>query len=82
MDDWRNRRGLDPREAEKTVKKPDAYIHGFAVALAEVHRLLLHGNDSAGVRKVACDGGLTLKVAKEAGCGDFDLKELAKAGVE
>ena len=60
----------------------DAWLSGFAVALAEMHRLLIRGNDSAGVCKVAGDAGLTLKSARAAGVSVFDLKELKRAGVQ
>lgn len=59
----------------------DAWVRGFAVALAEMHRLLLSGNDSTGVCKVAREAGVTLKVARSAGVSNLDLKELKKAGV-
>lgn len=59
----------------------DAWSRGFATALAESHRLLLRGNDSTGVRKIARDAGLTLASARTAGVSDFDLRELKKAGI-
>lgn len=58
-----------------------AWLNGFAVALAESHRLLFGGNGSTGVCEVARNAGLTLKVARESGVESFDLKELKKAGV-
>ena len=59
----------------------DAWLSGFAVALAEMHRLLIRGNDSIGVCKVASTAGLTIKAARAAGVSVFDLKELKRAGV-
>ena len=59
----------------------DAWLSGFAVALAEMHRRLLNGNDSTGVCEVARVAGLTLTSARAAGVSAFDLKELKKAGV-
>lgn len=56
----------------------DAWLSGFAVALAETHRLL---NNSTGVCEVARAAGLTLKSARAAGVSAFDLKELKKAGI-
>jgi hypothetical protein len=57
-------------------------MHGAAVALAELHRLLLGGNDSSGVCSVARSIGLTIKVAKACGADPFDWRELKKAGVK
>lgn len=59
----------------------DAWLVGFATALAEIHRRLCGGNDSTGVREVARHAGLTVKSARAAGVSAFDLKELKKAGV-
>jgi hypothetical protein len=65
----------------KTPKRLDEWIAGFAVALAEMHRLLFGGCNSSGVCEVARNAGVTLARAKAAGVSDFDLKELRKAGV-
>jgi hypothetical protein len=69
----------------KLNKRPrnerDSWLIGFAVALAEIHRRLLNGNDSTGVREVARDAGLTIKSARAAGVSAFDLRELKKAGI-
>lgn len=61
-------------------KKPkgDLWAHGFAVALAEIHRL---GHDSSGVLEVVRNAGLTLKAIKDAGCDPYDWEELERAGV-
>lgn len=59
----------------------DAWLSGFAVALAEMHRRLVHGNDSTGVCEVARVAGLTLASARAAGVAVFDLKELKRAGL-
>jgi hypothetical protein len=59
----------------------DAWLSGFAVALAELHRQLLHGNNSSGVCAAAKNAGLTIAAARAAGVSAFDLKELKKAGV-
>jgi len=58
----------------------DAWLSGFAVALATHHRLF-GGNDSTGVCEVARGAGLTLKSARAAGVSVFDLKELKRAGI-
>jgi hypothetical protein len=59
----------------------DAWLRGFATALAEIHRQLLGGNDSSGVCAVARAAGLTITSARAAGVSAFDLKELKKAGI-
>ena len=59
----------------------DSWLSGFAVALAEIHRQLLHGNNSSGVCVAARTTGLTLVSARAAGVSAFDLKELKKAGI-
>lgn len=59
----------------------DSWQRGFAVALAEIHRQLLHGNDSTSVCAVARAAGLTRSSARAAGVDPFDLKELKKAGI-
>ncbi len=77
-----NLREQKPRRNARKLQDPEgAWLAGFAVALAEMHRLLLHGNNSSGVCAVARDAGLTLAVARAAGVSTFDLKELRKAGV-
>jgi len=59
----------------------DSWLSGFAVALAEIHRQLLHGNNSTGVCAAARTAGLTLASARAAGVSAYDLKELKKAGI-
>lgn len=59
----------------------DAWLAGFATALAEMHRRLLNGNDSTGVRKVAQAAGLTIRAARAVGVSPFDLRELQRAGI-
>ena len=59
----------------------DAWLSGYAVALAEMHRRLAGGNDSTGVCEVARTAGLSLQSARAAGVSAFDLKELKKAGI-
>jgi hypothetical protein len=75
-----------PRRNKVALRTPDlllnaAWMIGFATALAEMHRLLIGGNDSAGTRKVASACGLTLAVARAVGVSSYDLKELRKAGI-
>jgi hypothetical protein len=57
------------------------WIAGFCVALAESHRRLLGGNDSAGVCEVMRNAGITLSLASESGVDEYDLNELRRAGV-
>lgn len=64
-----------------TRNERDSWLSGFAVALAEIHRQLLHGNNSTGVCATARAAGLTLKSARAAGVSAYDLKELKKAGI-
>jgi hypothetical protein len=63
------------------MTSPDAWTAGFATALAEMHRRLLGGADSTGVCEVARNAGITIAIARKAGVSDYDLRELAKAGV-
>ena len=55
------------------------WLAGYAVALAEIHRLHEH---STGVCEVARNAGVTIATAKAAGVDEFDLSELRKAGVK
>lgn len=64
------------------MKNKDEWYSGFAVALSEMHRLLVNGNNSSGVCEVARNGGLTLALAKKSGVSKFDIDELKKAGVK
>ena len=59
-----------------------AWIRGFSTALAEMHRLLLHGNNSSGVCRIAREAGVSLNRARKAGVVEYDIAELAKAGVD
>jgi hypothetical protein len=69
-----------PRKNKHRLTHPGtAWIHGYAVALAEMHRL---GGHSSTVCEAARAAGLTLRDAKGAGTDPFDLRELKKAGVE
>lgn len=71
-----------PRRNRRAIRQPgDTWILGFATALAEMHRRLVHGNDSTSVCAVARAAGITLKLASGAGVSAFDLKELKRAGI-
>lgn len=59
----------------------DSWVVGFGTALAEMHRRLLHGNDSAGVREVSRHAALTLDEYIRAGLSSYDVAELRKAGI-
>jgi len=63
------------------LNESNSWLNGFAVALAEIHRQLLHGNNSSGVCAAARAAGLTLASARAASVSDYDLKELKKAGI-
>lgn len=77
-----NIRKPKPRINRKAQRREqDAWIAGYAVALAEIHRQLLHGNNSSGICAAARDAGITLASARSAGVSAFDLRELKKAGV-
>lgn len=76
------RRKTPRRNRQVARNERDAWLSGFAVALAEMHRRLVGGNDSTGVCEVARVAGLTLKSARAAGVSTFDLKELKRAGVK
>jgi hypothetical protein len=70
-----NKKALeDPREAGDK-----AWVTGFALALAEVHRL---GAGSSAVCEVARDAGITLATVKDCGADPYDWRELKKAGVK
>jgi hypothetical protein len=56
----------------------DSWTRGFALALAEIHRL---GGHSSNVRDVARDAGVTIKSARKVGVDAYDWSELKKAGV-
>lgn len=72
---------IRPRCTQQAQNERDAWLSGFAVALAEMHRRLCGGNDSTGVCEVARAAGLTIEAARTAGVSIFDLKELKKAGI-
>lgn len=77
-------RRVSLRQAKHIVamsNKEKAWICGFGLALAEMHRRLIGGNDSAGVVEVCSNAGLALRTFKAAGLCDYDVKELRKAGV-
>lgn len=59
-----------------------AWVQGFALALADLHRLLLHGNNSSGVCEIVRNAGMTLAKFRQAGVAAYDLRELRKAGVK
>lgn len=73
--------GTHVRRGDDRQRLRREWICGFGLALAEMHRRLLGGNDSTGVCEVVRNAGLTLAKFKRAGLDDFDLKELRQAGV-
>lgn len=69
-----------PRKNERRIQDPkEAWLHGFAVALAEVHRL---SGNSSGIVEAARVAQLTLAEAKKAGTDPYDLRELRRAGIK
>ena len=50
-----------------TLLEEAAWIRGFCTALADMHRLLLGGYNSSGVRNVARDANISRWKAKQAG---------------
>lgn len=73
--------GTHIRRADHKAREENQWTCGFGLALAEIHRLLIGGNDSSGVCEVVRNAGLTLAKFKRAGLDDFDLQELRRAGV-
>ena len=75
-------RRLRPRLNKRRLEDPrDAWVRGLVTGIAEMNRRLLRGADNAGVVAVARGCGITLAVARKAGVGSFDLRELRRAGV-
>ena len=68
---------LPPSRTSPSPASPE-WIHGFAVALAEVHR---HQGCSTVIREVAVHAGITIARARAAGVDGFDLDELSRAGI-
>ena len=73
--------GTHIRKTDHKAREENQWICGFGLALAEIHRLLIGGNNSSGVCEVARNAGLTLAKFKRAGLDNFDMKELRRAGV-
>lgn len=77
-------RRVKPRINKKKIEDPEeagdkAWIQGFALALAEMHRL---GAGSSAVCEVARDAGVSLAKIKARGADPYDWRELKKAGVK
>lgn len=70
-----------PSADPATGGSPDAWLAGFATALAEMHRRLIADEHSLDVCEVARAAGLTLRAARAAGVSSYDLKRLKRAGV-
>ena len=65
--------------AEAVQVGDDKWICGFALALAEVHRI---NRNSTTICEVARDAGLSLTRMRAAGVELYDWRELRKAGVQ
>jgi len=59
----------------------DAFLRGFATALAEMHRGLIAAGDDPHLARVARDCGLTLSEARRIGVNPRDVERLHRAGV-
>lgn len=71
--------GRRPRRNRRAQpSRMDAWLHGFSVALAEMHRLRRSSTD---VCEIARAAGVTLESARDAGTDAFDLNELRRAGI-
>jgi len=64
------------------MKDADAWLAGFATALAEMHRQLTNAGEDSTLCRVARDAGLTLAEARRVGLTSFDVDALAKAGLQ
>jgi hypothetical protein len=73
------RHGRPRANRYKQASEHEGWIAGFAVALAEMHRI---DSTSAGVCAAARGAGITIKRLRAVGVSGFDLKELKKAGVK
>jgi hypothetical protein len=68
-----------PRRNREQLDLPeDSWTSGYALALAEVHRI---GHHTAAVLEAAKGAGLTLSSMRKAGVMPFDWQELKRAGV-
>ena len=70
------------RNVNKLEKTGAAWLRGFAMALAEMHRQRQVGAESLPVRVAANGVGLSLEVAKRVKLNPYDLKELKRAGIK
>lgn len=66
------------RNRQAQAHEEEAWVHGFAVALAEVLDL---GAPESAVCAAARAAGLTIASARSCGVDAFDLKRLKRAGV-
>lgn len=65
----------------KQDAKRDAWLLGFATALASVHALLINAGKDAGLCSLADGAGLTLAEARRVGLTPYDVERLRKAGL-
>lgn len=63
-------------------RERDAWLAGFAVALAEMHRQLITAGKDSSMCRVAAGAGLTLAEARRVGVDDFDIDRLMEAGIQ
>lgn len=69
------------RTSKALNREKKAWVQGAVCMLAEVHRLLLEGNDSIGIRRICHGADITLSLAKKCDVNEYDLNELRRAGV-
>jgi hypothetical protein len=73
---------VKPRRNRHRAEDPaDAWVRGFVLAIADLHRSLVGGANGSDVRRLAKDAGVTIALAKKAKCLPYDLRELKRAGV-
>jgi hypothetical protein len=71
-----------PRKNRMRIDDPqNAWICGFAMALADVYRLLVDGNDGKSICKIAHAAGVSLDMLRAAGVPPQDIRALKRAGV-
>lgn len=61
--------------------RADAWLAGFAAALAGMHRQLIAAGEDDALCRVAAEAGLTLKEARRVGVAPVDIQRLRKAGL-
>ncbi len=77
-----NLRRTRPRRNRVRQESPaHAWMRGFAMALGEVHALLVDGNHEKAIREICRAAGVDLAALRAAGVVAYDMRRLRKAGV-